>query len=83
MGLDGVLSDLEAAGYEVWPVVISACAPDALPGTTPHRRDRVWLIAHAHYDRGRYRPHRGPQPAVYLPHTAISGTQLFPDFLPS
>ncbi|MFC6223936.1 DNA cytosine methyltransferase [Hymenobacter artigasi] len=53
MGLDGVLSDLEAAGYEVWPVVIPACALDA-----PHRRDRVWIIAHAHDDRRRHRPHQ-------------------------
>ena len=41
MGLDQVLSDLEGEGYASWPVVIPACAVDA-----PHRRDRVWIIAH-------------------------------------
>jgi len=41
MGLDEVLSDLEAEGYTGFPIVIPACAVDA-----PHRRDRVWIIAH-------------------------------------
>ena len=41
MALDGVLSDLEAEGYEVGTVVIPACAVNA-----PHRRDRVWIVAH-------------------------------------
>jgi DNA (cytosine-5)-methyltransferase 1 len=34
-------SDLEAEGYEVQPFVVPACAVNA-----PHRRDRVWIIAH-------------------------------------
>lgn len=46
LGLDRCLSDLEAAGYEVWPVVIPACAVDA-----PHRRDRVWIVAHSKSER--------------------------------
>ena len=37
-----VLSDLEDAGYDVQSFVIPACAVDA-----PHRRDRVWIVAHA------------------------------------
>lgn len=37
-----VQTDLEAKGYEVFPYVLPACATDA-----PHRRDRVWFIAHA------------------------------------
>ena len=41
MGLDEVLSDLEAEGYTGFPIVVPACAVDA-----PHRRDRVWIIAH-------------------------------------
>ena len=37
---DEVQSDLEAAGYEVQPFLLPACAVNA-----PHRRDRVWFIA--------------------------------------
>jgi DNA (cytosine-5)-methyltransferase 1 len=39
MGLDTVLSDLEADGYATRPFIVPACGVDA-----PHRRDRVWLI---------------------------------------
>ena len=42
MGLDTVLSDLEAAGYASRCYVIPAVAADA-----PHRRDRCWVVAHA------------------------------------
>lgn len=42
MGLDECAADLEAEGYEVWPLVIPACAAQA-----DHRRDRVWIIGHA------------------------------------
>ncbi len=42
LGLDTVLADLEHAGYAATPVIIPACAVGA-----PHRRDRVWIIAHA------------------------------------
>jgi DNA (cytosine-5)-methyltransferase 1 len=38
---DEVQADLEAEGYEVFPVVLPACAVNA-----PHRRDRVWFIAY-------------------------------------
>lgn len=41
MALDQVCADLEGLGYEVWPVCIPACAVDA-----PHRRDRLWIVAH-------------------------------------
>ncbi len=40
MVFDEVQADLEAAGYEVWPFVLPACALNA-----PHRRDRVWFIS--------------------------------------
>ena len=46
MGLDDVLSDLEGQGYACRTFVIPACAVDA-----PHRRDRVWTVAHAHKGR--------------------------------
>ena len=42
MGLDTVLSDLEAEGYQARCFVIPAVAADAC-----HRRDRCWIIAHA------------------------------------
>ncbi len=37
-----VQADLEAQGYEVQPYVLPAAAVNA-----PHRRDRVWFVAHA------------------------------------
>ena len=42
LGLDNVLSDLEACGYTCQSFVIPACAVGA-----QHRRDRVWAIANA------------------------------------
>lgn len=42
MGLKRSLSDLESLGYQAVPFIIPACSVDA-----PHRRDRVWIIAHA------------------------------------
>ena len=36
-----VCSDMENEGYEVQPFVLPACGVDA-----PHRRDRVWFVAH-------------------------------------
>ena len=41
LGLDQVLSDLEGQGYACQAFVVPACAVDA-----PHRRDRVWIVAH-------------------------------------
>lgn len=41
MVLEQVCVDLESEGYEVQPFIIPACAVNA-----PHRRDRVWIIAH-------------------------------------
>lgn len=54
--LDEVYADLEGAGYEVWSFVIPAAAVNA-----PHRRDRVWIVAHAISDapRGSHRPEVG------------------------
>jgi DNA (cytosine-5)-methyltransferase 1 len=41
-----VQADLEAEGYEVFPFVLPACAVNA-----PHRRDRVWFVAHRKTNR--------------------------------
>ena len=37
-----VQTDLEAQGYEVWPYVLPAISVNA-----PHRRDRIWFVAHS------------------------------------
>lgn len=42
MVLEQVCTDLESEGYEVQPFIIPAVAVNA-----PHRRDRVWIVAHA------------------------------------
>ena len=47
MGLDTVLSDLEAEAYTWWTFVIPACAVDA-----KHRRDRLWIIANLRSETG-------------------------------
>ena len=39
--VETICRDLERGGYSVQPVLIPACAVGA-----PHRRDRVWFIAH-------------------------------------
>ncbi len=41
LALDQVLSDLEDEGYTTETFIIPACAVNA-----PHRRDRVWIVAH-------------------------------------
>lgn len=37
-----VQADLEAEGYEVWPFLLPAVSVNA-----PHRRDRIWFVAHS------------------------------------
>ena len=41
MELDSVLSDLEEEGYQTRAFIIPACSVDA-----PHKRNRVWIVAH-------------------------------------
>ena len=48
LGLDSVLLDLASEGYSAGSIIIPACAVNA-----PHRRDRVWIMAHANSERGR------------------------------
>ena len=43
--IERICKDFEREGYSVQPIVIPACAVGA-----PHRRDRVWFIAHANGD---------------------------------
>ena len=57
LGLQRSLSDLESLGYQTAPFVIPACAVDA-----PHRRDRVWIVAHtAQLQRDGGREHPEPR----------------------
>jgi DNA (cytosine-5)-methyltransferase 1 len=44
---DEVQTDLEREGYEVQAFILPACGVDA-----PHKRERVWFVAHAN-DKGR------------------------------
>lgn len=46
MVFDQVQADLENEGYQVAPVVLPACAVNA-----PHRRDRIWFVAHSNSTR--------------------------------
>ncbi|MDX9689746.1 MAG: DNA cytosine methyltransferase [Alphaproteobacteria bacterium] len=45
LGFDEVAASLEAEGFTVWPFIIPACAVGA-----PHRRDRIWIIAHVKHN---------------------------------
>ena len=56
MGLDQVLLDLEAQGYASRTFIVPACGVDA-----PHRRDRVWIIAHTDSHREPNGPVNGSQ----------------------
>jgi len=46
-GLGRVLGDLAALGYDAEWGVLGACAAGA-----PHKRDRIWIVAHAEGQRG-------------------------------
>ncbi len=47
LGLDQVLSDLEGSGYACRTFAIPAVGVDA-----PHKRERLWIVAHAESRRG-------------------------------
>ena len=54
MGFENMLSELESQGYRTESFIIPACAVNA-----PHRRDRVWIVAHTDShapDTGCFRP---------------------------
>ena len=42
LGFDTVAAQLEDEGFTVWPFIVPACAVGA-----PHRRDRLWIVAHS------------------------------------
>jgi DNA (cytosine-5)-methyltransferase 1 len=57
VGLDGILADLEAIGYETGIADIPACAVNA-----PHIRHRLWIMAHS--TALRHQERRGPREVV-------------------
>ena len=48
LGLDSVLSDLEAEGYTTRTFVVPACGVNA-----PHKRNRLWIVAYTNSPRQR------------------------------
>lgn len=46
MVFNEVQADMEVEGYQVTPFLLPACAVNA-----PHRRDRIWFVAHANGSR--------------------------------
>ena len=61
-GADRVLAGLEAAGYACWPLVVGAAHAGA-----PHRRARVFILAHAARAGLAHRLGRAADPAQVLP----------------
>ncbi len=54
---DEVQAEMETEGYEVLPFLLPACAVNA-----PHRRDRIWFIAHSNSStKGSSRKSRCPE----------------------
>ena len=53
LGLDTVLLDLEAEGYSTRTFIVPACSVNA-----PHRRERLWIVAHSNgkHERPRQKP---------------------------
>jgi DNA (cytosine-5)-methyltransferase 1 len=45
VGLDTVLSNLEADGYAARPFIVPACGVDAA-----HRRDRIWIVGYSEHN---------------------------------
>ena len=59
--LDNVLDDLETAGYETGTYIIPASAIGA-----PHRRERVWIVAHFLCERCDIRMYPGKERDIYF-----------------
>ena len=62
--LFGIIDSIEQAGYTVQAFVIPACAVGA-----PHRRDRIWIVAHTRCGDGQRASERGEL------ERPVSGTQ--------
>lgn len=60
MVLNDILDDLESAGYETSSFIIPASAV-----TAPHRRERLWIIAHMRSQRRNYGIDSASQCQIY------------------
>ena len=80
-----VQTDLEAAGYEVFPYVLPACSVNA-----PHRRDRVWFVAYSNNTRnatqqcgidrnGKAQSSKREQPQFELNRLCNTGNDSYPN----
>lgn len=63
--LEEIFTDLESEGYAVQPYIIPAISVGA-----PHRRDRIWIVAHSNSSRGERSVMQ--QPSVYTRSTQSS-----------
>ncbi len=74
LGLDKVLTDLETEGYTTRTFVVPACGVNA-----PHRRDRLWIIAHTNShgkpDVTRF-TEEGQRLVGYTKHNGSSSTEV-------
>lgn len=68
--VETICRDFESLGYSVQPIIIPACAVGA-----PHRRDRIWFIAHSNAPGFTHRgeQHRGESAQVREREHSISG----------
>lgn len=60
--IERICKDFEREGYSIQPIVIPACAVGA-----PHRRDRVWFIAHCDNARVESKQERSESPDGFEP----------------
>jgi DNA (cytosine-5)-methyltransferase 1 len=67
--LDTVLFDLEGLGYTTATTIIPACAFDA-----PHRRDRLWIVAHG--DRRRCLQHNTRKRTISKPNSKCQAIKI-------
>ena len=72
-GADRVLGGLEAAGYACWPLVVGAAHAAA-----PHRRSRVFILAHATGAGLAQRVGQPANPAPILPVARHAGWTVEP-----
>lgn len=77
LGFDNVATSLENEGFTIWPFIIPACAVGA-----PHRRDRIWIVAHTHGNGCRKRSLRhqrkhGQTPGAGMSTFSSESSQIF------